>query len=638
MIALRDRREWLEPDGRGGFASGPLWGPRTRRYHGWLLAAVTPPTERWLLVHGCEAFAETAAGRFRLTPQRYLPDVLLADEGVRLAAFRADPWPRWLIDLPDGTQLAHSLVVEHGGGRVVAMWRAVRATGDVSLELRPLISGRDPHVLHVENDDCRVSEIARANDRVSWQPYDTLPAIHCVHTGVYRAEPYWYRGFLYTVERERGLPDSEDLLAPGALTFDLAAGAALCVFSAGDADAANARTQAAAVLRHERARRRAPDTLARAAGAYIVARGSGRTLLAGYPWFTDWGRDTFIALRGLCLATGRLDDAGAILGEWAGAVSEGMLPNRFPDGGGAPEYNAVDASLWFIVAAHEYLAARAIAGERVPNREADRLRDACAAIVHGYATGTRYGIHADVDGLLACGAPGVQLTWMDAKVGEHVITPRTGKPVEIQALWINALRIVATWERSRADLAALATAAFTDRFWNPHRRCLFDVVDVDHVAGQTDAALRPNQIFAVGGLPFPLLEGTRALAVVDAVERELWTPLGLRTLAPGDPGYVGRYGGDAAARDAAYHQGTAWPWLLGPFVEAWVGVRGNSAAARAEARRRFLAPLFAHLDEDGLGHVSEIADGDEPQLTHGCPFQAWSLGELLRLDRVVLAD
>jgi predicted glycogen debranching enzyme len=356
--------------------------------------------------------------------------------------------------------------------------------------------------------------------------------------------------------------------------------------------------------------------------------------VAGYPWFLDWGRDSFIALRGLCLATGRVDEAGDILEEWTHAVSGGMLPNRFPDRAEEePEFNSVDASLWYVIAAHEYLQA---AGGKTGLREA--LRGTVRAVLEGYAQGARHGIRLDADGLLAAGEPGLALTWMDAKVGEGAVTPRIGKPVEVQALWLNALKIgSAFWERG-PEAFARGLRTFELRFWNAAQGCLYDVVDDGHRGGAVDPAFRPNQIFAVGGLPFPLLGGPRARRIVDAVEERLLTPLGLRSLAREEPGYRPRYEGGVRERDGAYHQGTVWPWLLGPFVEAWVRVRGSTREAKAEARRRFLAPLLRHLDEAGLGHVSELADGDAPHQPRGCPFQAWSVGEALQLDRVVLAE
>ena len=366
-----------------------------------------------------------------------------------------------------------------------------------------------------------------------------------------------------------------------------------------------------------------------------MARGAGQSLVAGYPWFTDWGRDTFVALRGLCLAAGQLEAAREVLLTWADALSEGMLPNRFPDGGEEPEYNSVDASLWFAVAAHEFLEAAEPAGLDGLDETRSRLEAALKAVVAGCAAGTRFGIRMNADSLLAAGEPGTQLTWMDVKAGGKVMTPRVGKPVEVQALWLNALRIAGGLEPRWLDVLRRAEVAFRSRFWNAEAGCLHDVVDVDHLPGTADTSFRPNQIFAVGGLPWPVLEGEQARAVVDAVEERLLTPLGLRSLAPGEAGYRARYEGNAAGRDSAYHQGTAWPWLLGPFVEAWLRVRGHSPEARAEARERFVAPLLAHLRVAGLGHVSEIADAEPPHTPRGCPFQAWSLGELLRLGKLL---
>jgi glycogen debranching enzyme len=283
------------------------------------------------------------------------------------------------------------------------------------------------------------------------------------------------------------------------------------------------------------------------------------------------------------------------------------------------------------------MAARAATGRRVAGDERRKLQEAFGAILGGYARGTRFGIRADEDGLLAAGEPGVQLTWMDAKVGDWVVTPRIGKPVEVQALWINALAIAATFDARWRPMHDRALASFRERFWNEAGGFLYDVVDAGHARGTADATFRPNQIYAAGGLPFPILEGDRARKVVDAVEARLATPLGLRSLDPADPAYAGRYEGGPRERDGAYHQGTVWPYLAGAFVDAWVRVRGGTESAKAEARCRFLAPLLAHLDDAGLGHVSEIADGDAPHTPRGCPFQAWSVGELIRIDRVVLA-
>ncbi len=463
---------------------------------------------------------------------------------------------------------------------------------------------------------------------VCWRPYAGVPAVSALSNGAYDHAPQWYRNFLYAAERDRGLDDVEDLASPGLFSFALAEPAVM-VLRAGDGLALRAAAHAEALAAREAARRAAAGRLGSAAASYVVDRAPGRTVLAGFPWFTDWGRDSFIAIRGLLIGAGRLDEAAAVLRQWAGAVDAGMLPNRFPDGGGAPEFNAVDASLWFIVAVHDFLQAAPAAAET------ERLLAAAVqAILQGYAAGTRYGIAADADGLLRAGVAGVQLTWMDAKTGDHVVTPRIGKPVEVQALWLNALRIAARWSDAWAALERRATAAFLARFPMPGGG-LYDVVDADHVAGKLDASLRPNQIFAVGGLPFQILHGEAAAAVLAVVEAKLLTPLGLRSLAPDDPGYIGRYAGGPAARDAAYHQGTVWPWLLAAFVQAWLRVHGDNPANRATAAARFLPPLRAHLQTAGLGHVSEVADGDPPHMPGGCPFQAWSLGELLRIESML---
>lgn len=635
-------REWLEPDGLGGFASGTAAGVRTRRYHGLLLSALTPPTGRAMLVSGLEVWVEGPGGRTALSSQRYAPDVTHPDGWTRIESFANEPWPTWTYRLPDGGTLEHELFVRHGSPTVVLSWRLRGARSGTVLSARPLLCGRDYHALHHENGAFRFDALETKGE-VRWRPYEGSPPIVAQHNGAYRHAPEWYRRFQYDAERERGLDFLEDLASPGVFTFDLAAGEATLILARnGESGAdipqgvpADARAQSLRVA--ERARRRFATPLHRAADAYIARRRGGKTIVAGYPWFTDWGRDTFIALRGLCLAGGRYDDARQILVEWAGAVSEGMLPNLFPDAGTAPEYNSVDASLWYCVAVHEFLDAARAGRTQVSRSVEDALTAAVEKILQGYYHGTRYGIRADVDGLLACGVPGVQLTWMDAKVGDWVVTPRIGKPVEVQALWLNALALQARTNLAWKEVFERGLASFRERFARPDGS-LYDVADADHRPGAMDASFRPNQIFAVGGLPVALLEGAEARAVVDAVEARLWTPLGLRSLAPGEPGYRPRYEGGPLERDGAYHQGTVWPWLAGPFVEAWVRVRGGTKEARDEARERFLAPLLAHLGEAGLGHASEIADAEPPHAPRGCPFQAWSVGELLRLQEAVLAD
>ena len=636
----QDAAEWLEADGLGAYASGEADGVRTRRYHALLMACATPPTNRIVLVNGVEGFVETAGGRFAITSQRYAPGVLDPDGASRLAGFTHEPWPSWTHALPDGTVIGHEVFVEPHSGACVLRWRRLSGpAGPCILSLRPLLTGRDHGALHQRNGAFRF-DAETTGGNVTWRPYPSVPAATALTDGTYRHDPVWLQNVLYTVERERGLPDTEDVASPGVFTFDLALRPATMVLRAGDGRATDAARHADDLAKLEKKRRkRSGSALARAAASYAVARGPGRTIVAGFPWFTDWGRDTFISLRGLLLATGRLDEARAVLLGWAATVDGGMLPNRFPDTGAAPEFNAVDASLWFVVAVHDALDAFAAAGRALSVEDEGTLRDAAEAILDGYMRGTRFNIGLDRDGLIHAGEAGVQLTWMDAITDGRVWTPRRGKPVEVQALWINALGVASRrWSAARwAEPERRARDSFAARFPNPDGG-LYDVVDVDGVPGSHDARIRPNQVLAVGGLPFPVLEGEAARRVVDLVQAELWTPLGLRTLSPHDPDYIPRYRGDLRERDAAYHQGTAWPWLLGPFVDAWLAVRGRTGKARREAAARFLQPLTDHLARNGLGHVSEVVDGDAPHHAGGCPWQAWSLGETIRIRRMLDLD
>jgi predicted glycogen debranching enzyme len=595
-----------------------------------LLAAKTPPTGRVVLVNGIEASLEGVSGTTPLSTQRYTPDVQHPEGWRAILDFSAMPWPTWRF----ASGVTQEILVGRDDEGTVLRWHRTGADGPARLFVRPLLSGRDYHALQRRNDAFDATPRTEGGN-VAWHPYGDQPGIVALSNGTYAHEPQWYFNFLYSEEAARGLDCIEDLLSPGVFNFDLALGDAILVLRTGDDISVSARPHADRIVAAERTRRAAVPPLWLAADAYLVDRGAGRTLIAGFPWFTDWGRDTFIAMRGLMLGTGRLEDAAEILLAWCDTVSDGMLPNRFPDANGAPEYNAVDASLWFVVAVHELLAASACAQQGFAPSARDRLLATVEAILQGYAAGTRYGIRADTDGLLCAGEPGVQLTWMDAKPGDWVVTPRIGKPVEVQALWINALRIGAAWSPRWQDMEMRARAAFAARFPNPDTGGLYDVVDADNVPGRIDPSIRPNQIFAVGGLPLPLLEGEAARRVVDLVETRLLTPLGLRTLAPDDPAYVPHYRGGPRERDGAYHQGTAWPWLMGPFVEAWLRVRGDTPVARREAQRRFLAPLVAHLGAAGLGHVSEVVDAEPPHTPGGCPFQAWSLSELIRIERML---
>src|SRR5438094_10294080 len=665
MNPIDPNAEWLEADGLGGFASGTVSGVRTRRYHALLLTATTPPAGRMVLANGFDAWVETARGTFAISSQRYNPDVIHPDGSSRIESFEYEPWPRWQYKIDD-LVIEHELFVPKGESAVFMSWRVVAsiddagqpgsptpATADIKLRVRPFLSGRDFHSTHHENSSFKF-DAEQNGQRVTCRSYGSVPAVIAYSNGSYTHEPTWYRNFLYSEELARGLDAVEDLASPGVFEFSLSQKPAVLTLAAeavaggGDPGSSNRpastppatesiEARHAQVRTIEQARRQYfSSPLERAADAYLVQRGKGKTLIAGYPWFGDWGRDTFIAIRGLCIATGHLEDARDILLAWAGVVSQGMLPNRFPDSGEQPEFNSVDASLWYIIAVSDYLLAAKKQPTLIDDCHTKKLRVAVEAILAGFNEGTRFGIRANRDGLLSAGEHGQQLTWMDARIDGREITPRIGKPVEIQALWQNALAIGAKFSARWRSLVHKGRAAFEEKFWNEHAGYLADVVDCDHQPGTVDLTFRPNQIFAVGGLPLTLLSPDKARRVVDAAEMLLLTPVGLRSLAPGEPGYAPHYQGGSRERDAIYHQGTVWPWLIGQFVEAWVRVRGSTSRTKAEAHAKFLPPIYQHLNEAALGHISETCDAEPPHTPRGCPFQAWSLRGLLRLERTVL--
>jgi predicted glycogen debranching enzyme len=539
----------------------------------------------------------------------------------------------------------------HGENTTAVRFTLLRASVPLALELNPLCTYRDfhshghgagwmPRSTVVENG-CEVQAFDGA------RPYRLL-----LDRGAFMHAPAWYWNFRHRAESARGLDDREDLYSPGKFSVELAQGESVTLWLTTERTA-----PVGAAMAFAAERRRQEQLLAKAAiegpawtkqlvlaaDQFVVRRGversgnaavaeAGHTVIAGYPWFGDWGRDTMIALPGLTLATRRPEIAASVLRTFGAFVNEGMLPNRFPDAGETPEYNTVDATLWYFTAIDQYLAAT---GDR---RLVAELYPVLLDIVDWHRRGTRYGIRVDSDGLLHAGEPGVQLTWMDAKVGDWVVTPRIGKPVEINALWYRALVVMQSFaalvgdalaERRFAAQAGAALHSFRRRFWLPERGWLADVVDgpagePDRRGGRVDATLRPNQIFAVS-LDRNLLEREQARAVVDVCAQRLWTPLGLRSLAPGEPGYAGAYCGGPRERDGAYHQGTVWSWLLGPFALAHYHVFGDAAAARG-----WLRGIAGHLEQACVGTVSEIFDGDAPHRPEGCFAQAWSVAEALR--------
>jgi predicted glycogen debranching enzyme len=436
MNQIDPNAEWIEADGLGGFASGTVSGIRSRRYHALLLTATTPPAGRMVLANGFDAFVETAGGAFAISSQRYGPDVIHPDGASRIESFQPEPWPRWRYRIGDDFTIEQELFVPKGASAVFISWRVVSGSEDpaITLKVRPFLSGRDFHSTHHENGSFKFIAEQDA-ERVTFRSYDGVPAVIAYSNGSYTHEPNWYRNFLYAEEQARGLDATEDLASPGVFEFSLSQKPAVLMLAAeGHAitDIESIEARHAQVRSIEQARRNYFSTpLERGGDAYLVKRGKGKTLIAGYPWFGDWGRDTFIALRGLCIATGRLEEARDILVQWAGTVSQGMLPNRFPDQGEQPEFNSVDASLWYIIAVNDYLLAAKKQPRLTDDCHTKKLSAAVEAILVGYNEGTRFGIHADGDGLLSAGEHGQQLTWMDARVDGREITPRIGKPVEI---------------------------------------------------------------------------------------------------------------------------------------------------------------------------------------------------------------
>jgi len=632
------KREWLETNGLGGFASSTVVGCNTRRYHGLLTAATRPPVGRLVLLSKLEETLVIDGRRFDLSVNRY-PGVTHPRGHRFLNGFRLDPFPVFTYKVEE-IEVEKSVFMVEGENTTVIQY-AVRnipsaAARECALELRPLIAFRDYHSLTHENGSLD-GRLTAGPGVISISPYAGLPTLHLSHNAS-EINPTgdWYRNFEYDTERERGLDYSEDLFSPCIARFDLKRSPdATIIASLQRKHAATASSlREAEIERRKRVENAAPreapfvTALTAAADQFIVARGSQKTVIAGYHWFSDWGRDTMISLPGLTLTTGRVDVAKSILLEFAQHVDRGMLPNRFPDAGEAPEYNTVDSTLWFFEAVRALLAA---AGDF--NFVRENLYSVLCDSVDWHVRGTRYGIGVDFDGLLASGELGLQLTWMDAKVGDWVVTPRQGKAVEIQALWYNALRITADLALRFGDhagaeryqeMAARAQASFDAQFWNEEAGCLYDVVN----GSVRDGSIRPNQVFALS-LANPLISGAKARRAIEIIERELLTPFGLRSLSPRDPQYRGRYEGGPVSRDAAYHQGTVWPWLMGPFITAYVRVNGGSAEARNQAAA-WLQPLEEHLREAGLGQVSEIFDGDPPHHPCGCIAQAWSVGELLR--------
>lgn len=641
--------EWLETNGLGGYASGTVSGSLTRRYHGLLIAALEPPVKRTVMLSKLDetlvlpVASDVQPQRYELGTNQY-PGAVHPNGYNYLRTFTRDLFPVFTYAV-EGIVLKKTIAALYQENTTLVLYEVVDAPHDFVLELLPLASARDHHSISRENWHLGRQFLFEDGIYRTVNYHGGAELFIRVPGSAFIESQTWYRDFEYLREMERGLEFKEDLYTHGYFRTTLSKGDRLFITistedpAGRDASALFAREQERRAMLKENflkfsgasrsvstSSEAAKLRLIQAADQFIVRRGSLHTIIAGYHWFSDWGRDTMIALPGLCLTTGRISIAREILLQFSQFVSEGMLPNRFPDHGERPEYNTFDATLWFFHALYQYWLVTK------DHELLTQLYPSLKDIIAWHQAGTRYGIRVDPsDGLLRGGVPGVQLTWMDAKVGDWVVTPRVGKPVEINALWYNALRIMQFFctemredvlAQQYANNAAVVLESFERRFWNAADNCLYDYLD-----DSPHAEIRPNQIYAVS-LPFPLLTGSKAETVVNRVKERLVTPTGLRSLAPGTHGYAGMCIGPPLQRDGAYHQGTVWSYLMGAYIDALLSV--NGAPARKEASA-LINSCCAHLDEACVGSISEIFDGDWPHAPRGAVAQAWSVAELLRV-------
>jgi len=642
-LVTAESREWLVTNGIGGFASGTIAGSQTRRYHGLLVAALQPPVGRTQLVSAIDEIVHYGGADFHLATHRWASGAVDPKGFLLLEDFHLEgTTPAWTYALADAL-LEKRIWMRHGENTTYIQYTLVRGSGALEVELKALVNYRDFHSLtHAGDWRMNITPVDRGVEVLAFK--GATPFYLRSSTATCEPRHEWYLGCYFAEETQRGLGDRDDRLFAALVRAKFEVGSSVTFVvsteAAASLDSETARTERAnhdVKLFHQWQEKNealageAPSwiwQLILAADQFIVKRSlpeepDGRSIIAGYHWFGDWGRDTMIALPGLTLTTGRAEVAKQILLAFSRYVDGGMLPNNFPDAGGKPEYNTADAALWYFEAVRQYI------GATQDTVTLQRLFPILVGMIDVHLQGTRYNIHVDpADGLLYAGGPRVQLTWMDAKIGDWVVTPRAGKPVEINALWINALetmtgfaRMLAKTSEAYEKRSAKAKNGF-QRFWNAGRDCCFDVIDSPGIGN--DASLRPNQIFAVS-LPVSPLKSEQQKAVVDVCARRLLTSHGMRSLAPGEPGYTGHYGGSPRDRDAAYHQGTVWGWLLGPFALAHYRVHGDR-----EAALRFLEPLGRQIYASGLGTLSEIFDGDAPFTPRGCIAQAWTVAEVLR--------
>jgi predicted glycogen debranching enzyme len=647
--------EWIVTNGLGGYASGTVPGVITRRYHGLLIAALSAPLGRMLMLsHLSEQLRLPNGNVIRLTGEDFTGGRIELEGARHLTEFRLEMGlPVWRYEF-DGFALEKQILMPHKQNTVHVTYRLVSGQGPIRLELRPSMHFRS-HEAPINLPIAEPYVLTATEDRFELKGPSQLPPLRMFVYGerrVFTVEGKTLREAHYRDEESRGYESTGELWSAGYFGVDISQGldATLVAstekwdtvrdLSPGNAlNAEKERRRRLLAMAHSSTQGSMGAELVLAADQFIItpvgraedvrARAAGdevRTVIAGYHWFTDWGRDTMISLEGLTLTTGRHIEAGYILRTFAHYVRDGLIPNLFPEGEKEGLYHTADATLWFFHALHRYLE---ITGDRATLRLVlPKLLD----IVEHHLQGTRFGIGVDTkDGLLRQGEPGYQLTWMDAKVGDFVVTPRRGKAVELNALWYYALRLLDDWVHEEgvqgvatpiAEHAKRARESFNERFWCAEQGYLYDVVDGEQ---GDDSACRPNQLFAVS-LPFPILDQNRWEPVVEIVRERLLTPVGLRSLAPGDPNYKSRYFGDLRARDAAYHQGTVWAWLIGPFLDAWLKVHPDDR----QGARRLLEGFSAHLNEACIGSISEIFDAEEPFRPRGCVAQAWSVAEVLR--------
>ncbi|MBI4903258.1 MAG: glycogen debranching enzyme N-terminal domain-containing protein [Acidobacteria bacterium] len=629
--------EWLETNGLGGFAMGTVAGANVRRYHGLLVAALCPPLQRMMLLSRVEEELLCEGEQTILGAAQYPGTVSPA--GFRfLEGFRLDPFPVWTYG-SGCAQVEKAVFLLQDQHTVVLRYRVDRRC---RLRVRPFLAFRDYHSLQHENGSFRCA-VEEAGARLTVRPFADLPAMHLHHNAEgFVGAGHWYGRNEYRKEMERGLDFQEDLYSPGWLDFELKGGETAFVAATIESLDAVTLEMVAQWEQGERERRRVNPgggdwgelraRLELAADQFLVHRADGSpTIIAGYPWFTDWGRDTMISLPGLLIARGGIRDAERIIAGFLAHMDRGVIPNRFPDSASEqPEYNTVDGTLWLFPAAW----ALQQAGES-EHFLRETFYPAAKEILDWHVRGTHYDIRVDAaDGLLSAGGAGTQLTWMDAKVGDWVVTPRHGKAVEINALWYNALRMMAWWAGRMGEFdQALEWASMADRVQRSFRVAF---VDEEHgglydriTADGPDDRVRPNQVFALS-LPFALLEGAAAESVLRVVEERLVTPFGLRTLEAGHPEYRARYEGGPRERDGAYHQGTVWPWLIGPFLSARLRVYGASEENLEFVKERLLR-FGGEMSRGCLGTVAELYHAEAPQTPTGAMAQAWSVAELLRV-------